>query len=149
VSGFPITISVASPLNSTVTIDSLTVADDGSFETTLNTAGALWKYDGTYTIKVNYGSAEKSNTTKVELTGGVAYTPSYSTPDTAKSEPESELPSGDWKQRYYEVLSTVEELQRENQELKTQIFDLEKIIDNLHAVVMEQIKVIYDWVLNK
>jgi predicted secreted protein with PEFG-CTERM motif len=84
VSGFPITVSVVSPLNSLVTIDQITVANDGSFETTLNTAGALWKYDGTYTIKVNYGSAEKSNSAKVELTGGVAYTPSYATPDTAK-----------------------------------------------------------------
>ena len=64
VSGFPITITVVSPLNSLVTIDQLTVADDGSFETTLNTAGALWKYDGTYTIKVNYGSAEKSKQCK-------------------------------------------------------------------------------------
>jgi len=79
VSGFPITVTVVSPLNSLVTIDQLIVAEDGSFETTLNTAGALWKYDGTYTIKVNYGSAEKSNKAKVELTGGVAFTPSYST----------------------------------------------------------------------
>ena len=78
-SGFPVTVTVVSPLNSIVTIDQLTVADDGSFETTLNTAGAMWKYDGTYTIKVNYGSAEKSNSAKVELTGGVAYTPTYST----------------------------------------------------------------------
>jgi predicted secreted protein with PEFG-CTERM motif len=79
-SGFPVTITVISPLNSIVTIDQLVVAEDGSFETTLNTAGAMWKYDGTYTIKANYGSAEKSNTAKVELTGGVAYTPTYSTP---------------------------------------------------------------------
>ena len=83
-SGFPVTVTVVSPLNSIVTIDQLTVADDGSFETTLNTAGAMWKYDGTYTIKVNYGSAEKSNSAKVELTGGVAYTPTYSTPTVNK-----------------------------------------------------------------
>ena len=79
-SGFPVTITVISPLNSIVTIDQLTVAEDGSFETTLNTAGAMWKYDGTYTIKVNYGSAEKSNSAQVELSGGVAYTPNYQTP---------------------------------------------------------------------
>jgi len=79
VTGFPITVTVVSPLNNLVTIAQLTVAEDGSFETTLNTAGAMWKYDGTYTIKVNYGSAEKSNKAKVELTGGVAYTPDYST----------------------------------------------------------------------
>jgi predicted secreted protein with PEFG-CTERM motif len=83
-SGFPVTVTVVSPLNSIVTIDQLTVADDGSFETTLNTAGAMWKYDGTYTIRVNYGSAEKSNSAKVELTGGVAYTPTYSTPTADK-----------------------------------------------------------------
>ena len=83
-SGFPVTVTVVSPLNSIVTIDQLTIADDGSFETTLNTAGAMWKYDGTYTIKVNYGSAEKSNSAKVELTGGVAYTPTYSTPTADK-----------------------------------------------------------------
>jgi predicted secreted protein with PEFG-CTERM motif len=83
-SGFPVTVTVVSPLNSIVTIDQLTVADDSSFETTLNTAGAMWKYDGTYTIKVNYGSAEKSNSAKVELTGGVAYTPTYSTPTADK-----------------------------------------------------------------
>ena len=81
VSGFPITVTVVSPLNSLVTVDQLTVEDDGSFKTTLNTAGDLWKYDGTYTIKVNYGSPEKSNSAKVELTGGVAYTPNYSTPE--------------------------------------------------------------------
>ncbi len=80
VSGFPITVTVVSPLNSLVTIDQLTIAEDGSFETTINTAGAMWKYDGTYTIKVNYGSPEKSNSAKVELTGGVEYIPNYATP---------------------------------------------------------------------
>jgi hypothetical protein len=40
-SGFPVTITVISPLNSIVTIDQITVAEDGSFETTLNTAGAM------------------------------------------------------------------------------------------------------------
>ena len=79
-SGFPVTITVISPLNSIITIDQVIVAEDGSFETTLNTAGAMWKYDGTYTIKANYGSVEKSNNVKVELTGGVAYTPNYNTP---------------------------------------------------------------------
>ena len=80
--GFPVTITVVSPLNSIVTIDQVTLSEDGSFKTTLNTAGDMWKYDGTYTIKVNYGSTEKSNSVKVELTGGVGHTPDYSTPST-------------------------------------------------------------------
>ena len=83
-SGFPVTITVVSPLNSVVTIDQINVANDGSFETTLNTAGAMWKYDGTYTIKVNYGTADKKNSAKVELTGGVAFTPNYETPTVNK-----------------------------------------------------------------
>jgi len=72
-SGFPVTITVISPLNSIITVDQLTVAKDGTFETTLNTGGAMWKYDGTYTIKANYGNTEKSNSVKIELGGGVAY----------------------------------------------------------------------------
>ena len=83
-SGFPVTVTVVSPLNSIVTVDQLTVSENGSFETTLNTGGAIWKYDGTYTIKVNYGSAEKSNSAQVELMGGVAYTPSYETQTPSK-----------------------------------------------------------------
>jgi len=71
-SGFPVTVTVVSPLNSVVTIDQLVVAEDGSFKTSLNTAGAMWKYDGTYTIKVSYGNSQKSNIVKVELNGVVA-----------------------------------------------------------------------------
>ncbi len=69
VSGFPITLTVVSPLNSIVTIAQIDVGNDGSFETTLSTEGGLWKHDGTYTIKVNYGTSQKSNKVLVELTG--------------------------------------------------------------------------------
>ena len=68
VSGFPVTLTVVSPLNSVVTIAQIEVGNDGSFETTLNTEGGLWKHDGTYTIKVNYG-ASQNNKALVELTG--------------------------------------------------------------------------------
>jgi len=83
-SGFPITITVVSPLNSIVTIDQVNVADDGSFMATLNTAGAMWKYDGTYTIKVNYGSSEKSNSVRVELTGAGEHSTDQSTQTSNK-----------------------------------------------------------------
>ena len=72
VSGVPVTITVTSSLNSIITIDQIPVNDDGSFGTTLSTAGDLWKYDGTYFIKANYGSAEKSNKVLVELVDGIA-----------------------------------------------------------------------------
>ena len=66
----PITLTVMSPMASLVTIDQFTVSNDGSYSTTISTFGNLWKYDGTYTIEVNYGSLD--NNVKVELTGGVA-----------------------------------------------------------------------------
>ena len=72
---FPVTLTVTNPLNSVVTIDQIQVGSDGSFQTTISTAGELWKYDGTYIVKVNYGSAEKSNKVLVELVGGVNYEP--------------------------------------------------------------------------
>ncbi|MCA9820531.1 MAG: PEFG-CTERM domain-containing protein, partial [Nitrosarchaeum sp.] len=68
-SGYPVTLTVVSPLNTVITVDQLVVNDDGTFGTTLNTAGALWKYDGTYAIKVQYGD-NKSDKTLIELTGG-------------------------------------------------------------------------------
>ncbi|MHA7734569.1 PEFG-CTERM sorting domain-containing protein [Nitrosopumilus sp. S6] len=83
-SGFPVTITVVSPLNSIIAVDQITVSKDGSFETTVNTSGNMWKYDGTYIIKANYGSADKKSTVKVQLTGGVAYNPNYQTPTTSK-----------------------------------------------------------------
>ncbi len=83
-SGFPVTITVVSPLNSIIAVDQITVKNDGTFETTVNTSGNMWKYDGTYTIKANYGSADKKNSVKVELTGGVAYNPNYQTSTTSK-----------------------------------------------------------------
>ncbi len=66
----PITLTVVNPLNSLVTIDQINVSNDGSFTTSVSTAGNLWKYDGTYTIRVNYGSLD--NKVTVELTGGVS-----------------------------------------------------------------------------
>ena len=66
----PVTFMVINPLNSIVTIDQINVSNDGSFTTSVSTAGKLMKYDGTYTIKVNYGSLD--NKVTVELDGGVA-----------------------------------------------------------------------------
>ena len=71
-SGVPVTITVINPTNNIVTADQIDVNSDGTYSTTLNTAGNLWKYDGTYTIRVQYGSQDVNNKVLVELTGGVA-----------------------------------------------------------------------------
>jgi len=75
-SGIPVTLVVTNPTNNIVTIQQLEVNSDGSFASSLNTAGNLWKYDGTYVIKVQYGSQETNNRAFVELTGGIITTPS-------------------------------------------------------------------------
>lgn len=102
----------------------------------------------------------------VRESGGSTYTPPPTyTPPTSTSPTTSSI---DWQNRYLEVLSDfnevsakVGELQRENeklavqsaqyrienQDLKAQIIELETTINNLNAVIMEQVKVIYEWVV--
>ena len=41
----------------------------------------------------------------------------------------------------------VQELEDENKELRSYVSDLEKQLEGLNQVVMEQIKVIYDWII--
>ncbi len=60
------------PFNNIVAIDQISVASDGTYKTTLSTAGNSWKYDGTYTIKVTYGNQAVNNRALIELTGGIA-----------------------------------------------------------------------------
>jgi len=59
------------PFNNRVAFDQITVASDGTYKTTLSTAGKFWKYDGTYTIKVTYGNQAVNNRALIELTGGI------------------------------------------------------------------------------
>lgn len=62
---------IGGPFNNFITAQQLKVSSDGKFQTTLSTAGELWKYDGTYTIRVTYGTQEVSDSTTFMLTGGI------------------------------------------------------------------------------
>ncbi len=79
-SGDQVTLRVTSPTNNIVTIAQLSVGTDGTFSTTLSTEGNLWKYDGTYTIRVQYGGEAVNNKVLVELTGGILFVPTISEP---------------------------------------------------------------------
>jgi len=59
------------PFNNVITIAQIPVASDGTYKTTLSTAGNSWKYDGTYTIKVTYGHQAVNNRALIQLTGGI------------------------------------------------------------------------------
>jgi len=76
--GEDVTVTVISPINNIVTIDQLTVDSNGRFSTTFSTQGNLWKYDGTYTIRVQYGNQAVSNKALIQLTGGLV--PTFVTP---------------------------------------------------------------------
>ena len=85
-SGVPVTLTVMSSKNTVVAVDQVPIDEMGNFKTSFSTAGNLWKYDGTYFIKANYGSAAKSNKILVELVGAVE-----SKPTTGKECGTSEL----------------------------------------------------------
>ena len=55
-SGTPVTLRVIAPNGNVVTLAQLDVGTDGTFSTTLTAGGDLWKSQGTYTIKVTYGT---------------------------------------------------------------------------------------------
>ncbi len=76
---------------------------------------------------------------------------------TSDPVPYTPPPSGtDWESKYFEAVAKfndasakVGELNQENDMLKTKISELEKTIQNLNALVMEQLNVIYEWVVNR
>lgn len=72
-SGTPVTVTVFSPINNLIETRQLDVSNN-MFETTFNTAGSLWKYDGIYTIRVQYGESASDRTT-VELVDGITREP--------------------------------------------------------------------------
>ena len=64
-----VTIVVSGPTG-IVQIDQVSVSDDGSFSTTVNTANAMMKYDGEYKILATY-DAYVNHFVYVNLVGGV------------------------------------------------------------------------------
>ncbi len=66
------------PFRNLIAIAQVSPGSDGSFRTTLNTAGSPWKYDGTYIIKVTYGQENVNNRISVQLTGGIVGLPTVS-----------------------------------------------------------------------
>ena len=55
VEGTPLTIQILDPNQNIVQIAQIDVAQDGKYTTTAKASGALWKKDGMYTVKVQYG----------------------------------------------------------------------------------------------
>jgi len=80
--GMPVALQVIAPNGNLVTIQQLDVGIDKTFSTTLTAGGALWKSQGTYTIKVIYGTTEaniKTAEATFEFGGttGIGTTPTF------------------------------------------------------------------------
>jgi len=68
-SGTPVTLTVISPTNHIVSTDQLSIDTFANFNTRLSTIGNLWANDGTYAIRVQYGSGYVNDIVLVELIG--------------------------------------------------------------------------------
>ncbi len=68
----PVTITVTGPQNNIVTVQQVEVSEDKSFEAMLSTAGNLWKQNGMYTIRAQYGPQEINYKVMVEIAGEVS-----------------------------------------------------------------------------
>jgi hypothetical protein len=67
----PVTLTVSNPIGNIVTIDQITPQPNGDFSIRLNTAGNLWKSDGSYIIKAQSGGETRVFKTSVLLTSGI------------------------------------------------------------------------------
>ncbi|WP_428323956.1 hypothetical protein [Nitrosopumilus sp.] len=125
---------------------------DGFFDTSLLMSGGSFEWSPKRSGEYPYFCMVHPWMTGMILVGsGSSYTPPTPTPYTPPTS------SGtDWQAKYLEVLSDfndvsakVGELQRENQDLRNKVSELETTVANLNTIIMEQVKVIYDWVLGK
>ena len=73
--GMPVTLIVTSSTGNIVSLSQLPVDRSGGFSTSFSTDGPLWKYDGTYTLRVQYGAQASSNKATFDLVGGVQPAP--------------------------------------------------------------------------
>ncbi|MEO9308233.1 conserved exported hypothetical protein [Nitrosotalea sinensis] len=53
--GTPLTIQILDPTNNLVQVAQIDVSQDGKYTDTMKATGALWKSNGKYTVKVQYG----------------------------------------------------------------------------------------------
>ena len=90
-SGFAVTIQVIAPNGNLVRVEQLEVGSDKMFSFQITAGGKLWKSEGTYTIKVLYGTAARTAETTFEF-GGTDTTSTSTTTPTGPTFPVTETP---------------------------------------------------------
>lgn len=144
-------LHVFDPTGNLVTISQVNPKTDGTYLTTIIASGT-YKVSGEYTVQALY-SGQKATTT-FQFAGGPGYTPPpVVEPPPVVVEPKpTPTPSPEPEPIQSDVDSLkkqVVELKLENKELKTQIDELNLKIENLTKVLLEQLKVIYEWVVSR
>ncbi|MGI0009236.1 MAG: PEFG-CTERM sorting domain-containing protein, partial [Nitrosopumilaceae archaeon] len=69
ISGVQVSIVVINPIGNVVTVQQVDLETDKTYSTSITAGGGLWKAAGTYTVKVQYGSDNRSNETTFEFSG--------------------------------------------------------------------------------
>ncbi|WP_100182551.1 PEFG-CTERM sorting domain-containing protein [Candidatus Nitrosotenuis aquarius] len=67
--GFPVTVTVIGPQNNIVSVHQVEVSEDNTFETVFSTSSALFKANGMYTVRAQYGPQEINDKVMIELVG--------------------------------------------------------------------------------
>lgn len=65
----PVTITVVGPQNNVVRAEQVEVSADNTFETTFSTAGDLFRANGDYTVRVQYGPQQINDKVVIQLVG--------------------------------------------------------------------------------
>ena len=126
-----VALQILDPTDEIIAVDQLIPDTDGRFSATFTTGGPLWEHAGQYTINVVY-DRQKATT----IFDYMLERPGSGIVDPLNNELEQ-----------LQIENTA--LKQENTHLQSQIEQLQKKIDDLNAIIMEQIKVIYDWVLTR
>ena len=65
---FDITIRIVDPKNNIIAVSQITPNSGGTYSTSLNTEGNMWKFAGDYTVMVNYADKNASTTFALTVT---------------------------------------------------------------------------------
>ena len=127
---WPVTAQIIDPTGETIALAQLEPDNDGIFSTHIKTGGSLWKHSGFYKLKGT--AAMNEDIVPFQYTvSDLVETPTLPTNDIESLQAENQI------------------LQQENALLQSQISQLQKRMDDLNAIVLEQLKVIYEWVINR
>jgi len=74
-SGTPVSLQVFAANGNLVTIEQIDISPDKTFSTEISAGGVLWKSQGTYTVKVLYGTQSRTAETTFEFGGSDGTTP--------------------------------------------------------------------------